>query len=342
MQDSCDLDSELEALFAPCVGAYSPRTFKGYTCDLRVFAIWCQVNQCNWIPASPYDVAKFIDDQAEQHRLSTLKRRVNAIAFAHRIRELRLPTGHTAVRLALRRAARSQLSRPRQVRGLTNAIRAKLVAACPPTLAGLRDAAIISVGYDTLCRGSELAAMCVEHIAFESNGTAVVMIPRTKTDITGEGRVAYLSPETASVLRRWLLAADVKNGPLFRSLHLKRLSRGLLHTSSIRRLIKRGIERSGLEPSAAREFSAHSMRIGAAQDMLVAGYGALAIMQAGGWKSADVVLRYVEKAAMLLHARRWASLAEALAKGADADRHHLGGGPDLVVPRPYLLKLRLP
>ena len=39
------------------------------------------------------------------------------------------------------------------------------------------------------------------------------------------------------------------------------------------------------------------MRIGAAQDMMVAGFDALAIMQAGGWKSANVVLRYVENAA---------------------------------------------
>jgi hypothetical protein len=48
------------------------------------------------------------------------------------------------------------------------------------------------------------------------------------------------------------------------------------------------------------------MRIGAAQDMLVAGFDALAIMQAGGWKSANVVLRYVENAATRdLHERRW-------------------------------------
>jgi integrase/recombinase XerD len=48
------------------------------------------------------------------------------------------------------------------------------------------------------------------------------------------------------------------------------------------------------------------MRIGAAQDMMVAGFDALAIMQAGGWKSANVVLWYVEHAATReLHERRW-------------------------------------
>ena len=51
------------------------------------------------------------------------------------------------------------------------------------------------------------------------------------------------------------------------------------------------------------------MRIGAAQDMLVAGFDQLAIMQAGGWKTANVVLRYVENASTReLHKRRWEQL----------------------------------
>jgi hypothetical protein len=52
------------------------------------------------------------------------------------------------------------------------------------------------------------------------------------------------------------------------------------------------------------------MRVGAAQDMLVAGFDALAIMQAGGWKSTAVLLRYVENAStQSLHQRRWAAVA---------------------------------
>ena len=62
-------------------------------------------------------------------------------------------------------------------------------------------------------------------------------------------------------------------------------------TSSIRRLVKRATARAGFDVEVAKELSGHSMRIGAAQDMLVAGFDALPIMQAGGWKSANVVLR---------------------------------------------------
>ena len=72
--------------------------------------------------------------------------------------------------MAVRRAARRRPSRPKQVRGLANAIRAKIVAGCPSALAGLRDAALISVGYDTLCRSSELAA----HLICDADTMAIL------------------------------------------------------------------------------------------------------------------------------------------------------------------------
>lgn len=86
--------------------------------------------------------------------------------------------------------------------------------------------------------------------------------------------------------------------------------------SSIRRLVKRATERTDLDPAITAELSGHSMRIGAAQDMMVAGFDALAIMQAGGWKSTNVVLRYVENAATKeLHERRWERLEAASRAG---------------------------
>ena len=42
-------------------------------------------------------------------------------------------------------------------------------------------------------------------------------------------------------------------------------------------------------------FSGHSMRVGAAQDLLAKGFDVAAIMRAGGWKSADTLARYLEK-----------------------------------------------
>lgn len=302
--------TQVADLLAAMEGAYSSRTIKGYRSDLHIFVAWCQPRSVPWLPAPPQAIAAFVDDQVGRFGVSTIKRRLCAIAFAHRVRDLPVPTEASIVRLALRRASRKKGIRPKQVGGLTHDIRAVLLGYCPPTLAGLRDATLISVGYDTLCRSSELSHMRVEHVRIEGEDAASLLIPRSKADSAGQGRLAYLSPETTRLVARWLREADLQDGYLFRSLHLGRLPDVPLATSSIRRLIKRAAERAGLAPSGASALSGHSMRIGAAQDMLAAGFDALAIMQAGGWKSANIVLRYVENAATKdLHARRWRALA---------------------------------
>lgn len=291
------------------VGAYSIRTIKGYAADLTIFVDWCCHHGADWLPAAPASVAAFVDDQVVRYRISTIKRRLCAIAFAHRMRDLPVPTEANVVRLAVRRASRKKVMRPKQVDGLTHDIRAAILAHCPLSLAGVRDAALISVGYDTLCRSSELSAMRLEHLRFHEDGSVSILIPRSKADIAGEGRVAYVSPETVRLLTHWITKAELAEGPLFRSLHLGRLPDDPLVTSSIRRLIKRAAERAGLGRSTSSALSGHSMRVGAAQDMLLAGFDALAIMQAGGWKSANVVLRYVENASTRkLHERRWERL----------------------------------
>lgn len=300
----------IQQILAACDGAYSDRTRNGYRADLVVFATWCTAKDLTWLPADPATVAAFMDDQTASFRISTIKRRLCAIAFAHRMQNLPSPTDANAVRLAVRRAARRKVARPHQKRGLTYSIRGALVAACPDTLSGRRDAALIGLGYDTLCRSSELSAMRVEHVTLNTDGSGTVLIPRAKSDAIGNGRVAHVSPATTKLLRKWITEAGVTSGPLFRALHLSRVANGPLCTSSVRRLIKRATMRAGFDPALTADLSGHSMRIGAAQDMMVAGFDALAIMQAGGWKSTNVVLRYVENAQTKeLHEKRWEWLA---------------------------------
>lgn len=305
-------DTSLGRLFAPCKGAYSDNTLRGYATDLKFFIGWCEKQDRCWLPAESATIALFLENQLDTCKIATLKRRLAAINFAHRLTDRPSPTASSAVQLALRRAARAKRRRPDQAHGLTAPILKQIVDSCPQTLAGLRDGALVSVGYDTLCRSAELAAIRVEHLRFGDDGETIVLIPRSKGDVAGDGRIAYLSPQTADRLNRWLDAANIDDGPVFRSLHLARISEAPLDTSSIRRLVKRAANRAGVSKVVASRLSGHSMRVGAAQDMLVAGFDALAIMQAGGWKSPNVLLRYVENAATKkLHERRWQAVWEA-------------------------------
>jgi integrase/recombinase XerD len=61
-------------------------------------------------------------------------------------------------------------------------------------------------------------------------------------------------------------------------------------------MIKSAAKRDGLNPSNADKFSGHSLRVGAAQDLLRKGFDTATIMWAGGWKSVNTLSRYLEKA----------------------------------------------
>lgn len=291
---SLDPASRLDAIFARCVGAYADITLRGYRADLETFAEWCTRNGQEFLPACPSGVAAFVDDMLARYSYATIRRRISAIQFAHRLSDLPSPIGSSDVYLALRRVGRTKRRRPKQVRGLTADLLAKILTSCPETMSGLRDAALLSVGYDTLCRSAELAWMEVEHVDLRSQ---TIYIPRSKNDPFGDGRIAGLSNRSTEIVARWLDETELSEGPLFRGLHTAKLGTGHLETSSIRRLIKVAAKRAGLT-DAAVELSGHSMRVGGAQDLMTSGCDTLAIMTAGGWKNVEVVARYVEKAAI--------------------------------------------
>jgi integrase len=69
-----------------------------------------------------------------------------------------------------------------------------------------------------------------------------------------------------------------------------------LSTTTVKRLVKNAAKRAGLDASEVDAFSGHSLRVGAAQDLLKRGFDTAAIMRAGGWKSINVLTRYLENA----------------------------------------------
>jgi integrase/recombinase XerD len=302
----------INELFAYCDGAYAANTVRGYSSDLRLFAQWCTARGASWLPAEPAAVASYIDECAQSLTPTTVRKRVVVIGFAHRVSDLPSPVHAKEVTLALRRLSRTKLNRPVQSQGLTDDILQRILTNLPYTLAGVRDAALISVGYDSLCRSCEIAALQVEDLRASDKGPWSILVPRSKSDRTGEGRIAWLSPATVERLKLWLDASGVRSGPLFRAVNTGRPSDAALATASIRRLVKRTCDRVGVQWEGPRGFTGHSMRVGAAQDMLVAGMDMLAIMNAGGWKTGSSVLRYVENANMrALNEQRWARLSSA-------------------------------
>jgi site-specific recombinase XerD len=171
---------QLNAIFDRCQGAYAERTIAGYRNDLELFRTWCGERGHSWLPALPSTVAAFVDEETQNKALATIKRRIEAVKFAHRMLDLPSPFGHSEVRLALRRAMRANKARPKQAQGLTREWLERIIAACPDDLAGKRDAAIVCVGYDSLARSYELTLLGAEHV---SDHCATILIPRSKTQL---------------------------------------------------------------------------------------------------------------------------------------------------------------
>jgi integrase/recombinase XerD len=276
-------------------GAYADGTLRAYYADIQAYETWCEQKHYSLFPAKPKHIAEFIKHEADRCSAATIKRRLAAIGKTHRLMKLDNPVSDEDVKLALRRELRKKSTRPKQALGMTREIRDRLIRACDNSLAGKRDKAIIALGYDTLSRRSEIVSIEVEDVSMAARG-AKVIIRRSKNDQLGIGRIAHISPKSLKIVKNWLKAADLTEGPIFRGIRHNKIADCGLHPHSISRIIKLAAERSGLSQGEVEKLSGHSMRIGAEQDMMTAGLDILPIMAAGGWKTTNVVARYIENA----------------------------------------------
>ena len=157
-----------------------------------------------------------------------------------------------------------------------------------PGLAGLRDAALIAIMSDCALRVSEASAVDVEDLDRREDGSATLLIRRSKTDQDGHGAVLYLGESTMDRIDTWRIAAEVHWGPLFRRL----TGRGTptphrLTPRSIRRAVARAAQSVGIEGA-----SGHSLRVGAAVSLVRSGAQILEVQQVGRWKDQRMPAHY--------------------------------------------------
>jgi integrase len=121
------------------------------------------------------------------------------------------------------------------------------------------------------------------------------MIRRSKTDQTGDGAELYLSPRAMDHLRKWLEAASITEGAIFRTVKKGDRVGERIEDYEVARIVKRVAEQAGLPPETVERISGHSCRVGMAQDLVAAGADMAGVMQAGRWKSPLMPARYSER-----------------------------------------------
>jgi site-specific recombinase XerD len=98
------------------------------------------------------------------------------------------------------------------------------------------------------------------------------------------------------LLKAWLDWRGDGIKPMFCPIYRHKAIDRSISTTTVKRIVKDAAHWAGLPAEHAEAFSGHSMRVGAAQDLLCAGHDTAAIMRAGGWKSLPVLTCYLEAA----------------------------------------------
>lgn len=196
-------------------GAYAPSTLRSYRSDIAVFEDWCRAYGLAPFPATVETVCDFIEEQGRVRHVSTVRRRLYALRKMHRLLRVPDPTHDEEINLSLRRVRRAGYSRPVQAKALTRDYLDRFIAAQPDSPWGLRNRAILSVGYELLTRRSELVALRTEDIEVRGDGTLQLIVRRSKSDQFGAGRLAFTSRATAERIEKWLAWRGPNITPLF-------------------------------------------------------------------------------------------------------------------------------
>jgi integrase len=283
--------------------AKSPATLKSYRNDWRDFETWCRLHSLPSLPSTPETIALYIADQASTRAVGTITHRLTSITKAHQaagLKESPASSRNFIVGETLK-GVRRVLGTHQQGKDplLANDIR-KIVRAALDSVIGLRDAALILVGFAGAFRRSELARICVSDLTFTREGV-VIDLRVSKTDQEGAGRKVGIpfgkDSATCPVLslQAWLRASKITEGPVFRRVDRNgnpSRHRGL-HKDSIGKLLKRAAARAGM---SVDPLGGHSLRAGCATQAAMNGVREFVIMKQTGHKTEKTLRRYIRNA----------------------------------------------
>ena len=277
-------------------GAFAANTLRAWKADWAVFTMSCRAYRLESLPAAPKTVRAFVFEcLGKGKKPATVRRYVSTIGRAHRASGVADPTASEDVRLALKEMGRNSNARQKQARGLVWAEIEGFLSIEPRNLRDMRDRALVAVAYDTMCRREELVSLLVEDIAEASDRSGSILIRRSKTDITGEGAAAYLSPLTMRLVSIWLKESGLKAGPVFVRVHGAVGVGAALTAQNVMTILRKVGKWIGLDKEEWEKISGHSARVGAAQDLLALNMDLPSVMQAGRWTDTRMPMRYGEK-----------------------------------------------
>jgi site-specific recombinase XerD len=284
----------------------SEATLRAYRSDAVLFQDWCARYGFRSLPALPQAVAGFLTAEADAGRAaSTIGRRCAAIGYAHKLAGELDPTDNEDVRATLKGIRRTIGTAPNQKAAATVDILTAMLLKTPDTMTGKRDRALLALGFAGAFRRSELVALDVADLREDKDGLRV-LVRRSKVDQEGRGfekaipHGRYIRP--VALVREWLDAAEITDGPIFRPVSRSGRVRVLsqvakepprLTTRAVGDIIKIYAEAAGLDAST---FGAHSLRAGYITTAAERGADLARIMDQSGHRDPRTVVGYIRRA----------------------------------------------
>jgi site-specific recombinase XerC len=291
--------------------AKADNTRRAYRAGVRAWCDWCDAHSLTPLPACAADVVAFL--AAERGRglsVTTVDLRRAAIRYLHFIAGCPVPTAEARVAetmAGIRRAAADDGVVPAKKLAATIEILRQIIARIPDDLPGLRDRALLLVGFAGALRRSELAAIQLEHLEMRERGLRLTL-PRSKGERTGKSvtvPIPYGATELCPVraLRRWQDAAAITEGAVFRRIWvpalarpgeappLPRIGRDAIDARSVARIIQTRAEAAGFERGA---LGGHSLKRGAMTTGMDRGIHPTHLKRLGRHRSYAVLDEYLE------------------------------------------------
>lgn len=270
----------------------SKNSRKAYRSDIEHFLSFGGV-----IPATPEMVACYLAAFAGRHAVATLCRRLVSIRKAHSAQCYASPTDTEIVRATLRGIRNTHGSAQRQVAAAVKEDVLAMVGGIEG-VRGIRDRALLLVGFAGAFRRSELVGLTIDDIQQVQQGL-IVQLRFSKTDQEGRGRKVAIPYARGAVcpviaLQHWLSVAGISSGHIFRSVNRHGVvAETPLSSQSVSIIIKSRAEAIGLDPV---QYAGHSLRSGLVTSAAMAGVSSWKIREQTGHKSDAMLARYVRDA----------------------------------------------
>lgn len=167
-----------------------------------------------------------------------------------------------------------------------------------------RNAALISSGFRSMQRGSQLCNFLVGNVVMEEDGGMSLLVQESKTDQLGKGHWIKIEPVENSqtcpvrIMKSFLAkfhAESSKEDFLFFSMKRGSTTRRQMTVPAVSSVVKHVASIGGFKG----RFASHSLRIGGASAAVAGGLSMAQVKSIGGWisDSVDIYLRNIEAAA---------------------------------------------